>query len=148
MDTPMKMPTKRLFRQESVSVNHAILYSLTIHPHKACMLNRRRYDKYNHDQQRALLGRIEACLRKKNPSIDLVEMHYEVAPSTGQIHFHALYRMPSIFQSTVTAYYRRLMDNNNERTLVPWRYLDLTTTDSQANWLEYIRKDSLLPSSV
>lgn len=131
-----------LFNRKSVSSNDAILYSLTINPQPSGRLNGKVYSLYTNDQQIAILGRIEAHLRLKNPIIEMLELHYEKCPSNGQIHFHALYSMPSIYQSTVMAYYRRILDKSNQETKEPWRYIDFTVTDSRSQWLEYIRKDS------
>jgi len=133
-----------LFAKRDIEdINHAILYAITIHPHSRCKFGRKNYCNYTKDQQQSLLHKIEMELRLRNPSIEMVELHYETAPSTGNIHLHGLYSMPSIYQSTVTSYYRRLMDNNDANTKVPWRYLDLTTVINRDAWTTYIRKDTL-----
>lgn len=133
-----KSPTRS---ETSTDVNHAILYSYTIHPHKYCKFNRKNYGNYNSDQQVVLLTKMEMEFRIKHPSIKLVELHYEIAPNTGNIHLHGLYSMPPIFESTVKNYFDKILNVNNEKTKVPWRHLDLTKTRNREDWLKYIRKD-------
>lgn len=137
----MSLFTAHNAKRDIVDINHVILYAITIHPHKVCKFNRKNYGNYTKDQQIVLLGNLERNLRLKNPSIQLVELHYEIAPASGNIHLHGLYSMPSIFQSTIVCYYRRALDVNNENTKVPWRHLYLIQVDNKDGWLQYIRKD-------
>lgn len=139
----MSLFNKEKRERNDATCNDPLLYAITVHPCPTAPLNKKLYKNYNHDQQRAMLGRIEACIRRKNPSIELIEIHYEIAPITGQIHFHAMYSMPSIFQSTLVSYYRRIMDTTNDQTKVPWRYLDLSVIKDKDAWTTYIQKDSV-----
>lgn len=118
------------------------LYGVTVNIHPYKSMNRKRWFTYSHDKQRAQLARIEASLRNKNPSIKLIELHYEVAPGLNDpeyrnIHFHALYEMPPLFVSTMENYYTRIVSAKASN----WKHLDVKTINNKQAWLDYIRKD-------
>jgi len=117
-------------------------YIVTVNPAPNHHMNKRQYKLYSSDQQRAMLTRIELALRRNNPSIKLLELHFEKCPSSGQIHFHALYEMPILFASTMTNYYNRILQEQQPST-PPWRHLDIQLCNNKKAWLQYIRKDSV-----
>lgn len=127
---------------------HSSQYAITINPQPTKLLNRKMYKQYSHEQQRSILTRIESALRRNNPSIVLLELHYEICPILKQVHFHALYSMPPIFVSTLETYYKRILDSSNSKTLVPWRFLDIQPIYNQCGWIQYIRKDINLVNFV
>jgi len=65
--------------------------TVNIQPSK--LMNRRPWKKYNHDDQRKILMRVEASFRRKYPTVELIELQYEVCPQLNNIHYHALYKM-------------------------------------------------------
>jgi len=144
----MKRLTKPLFEKpmrKRVSVNDVntpILYAVTVNPQPTCKLNRKRYNAYSGDQQVAILSRIEAALRRKNPDITLVELRYEICPKLQQWHFHALYEMAPIYLASIWNYYKRIMDSTDANTKTIWRYLDIQPVWNKEGWEQYIRKDA------
>lgn len=117
-------------------------YGVTVNIQPTKKMNKRLWNKYNHDQQRGILSRIEAKFRAQTPSVKLIELHFEVCPTLKNIHFHALYEAPSLFKPEMETYYKRVCCSDDERTRIPWRYLDIKLIEGgNAEWLEYIRKD-------
>lgn len=121
-----------------------ILYAITVNIHPMKSMNKKRWFTYSHDKQRDNLARIERSLRTKNPTIELIELHYEVAPAEGDdhyrnIHFHAMYRMPKIFVTTMETYYNRILHMQGQRST--WKSLDIQEITSKEGWLNYMRKD-------
>lgn len=117
-------------------------YGITVNIQPTKKMNRRYWKLYNHDQQRAILSRIEAKFRALTPSVQLMELHYEVCPTLKNIHFHALYKAPALFKVEMMAYYKRVCCSDDLNTTDPWRYLDIKLIlGGNAEWLEYIRKD-------
>lgn len=115
-------------------------FAVTVNIQPTKHMNKRQWKKYEAADQIKILGRIEARLRKDNPSIVLKEIHYETCPTLKQIHFHALYEMPRIFQTTLEAYYNRVCGSTGEQTK-PWRHLTIEPVYDREGWLKYIRKD-------
>jgi len=136
---------KPLFKSslKHVSANDAQAkrWAVTVNIQPTKLMNKRQWRKYSPDQQMAILGRIEAAFRRKTPSVLLIELHYETCPVLGNIHFHALYSMPSDFVTTMENYYKDVCDSSDEKTLVKWRYLDVQEVKDEKSWIEYIRKD-------
>jgi len=138
-----------LFRVSGVSTDHVtakqppLRYAVTLHPHRMKKLNNKCYGTYTHDQQRALLTRLEAAMRRDNPSIKLIEIHFETAPKIGTIHYHALYEMPDIFVTTMENYLNhRTADKKPKGNIEPWRNLDIQPIYHESGWIDYIRKDA------
>lgn len=136
---------KPLFKSslKHVSANDAQAnrWAVTVNIQPTKLMNKRQWRKYSPDQQMGILGRIEAAFRRKTPSVQLVELHYETCPALGNIHFHALYEMPKDFVSTMENYYKDVCDSSDEHTKIKWRYLDIQQVKDEKAWLEYIRKD-------
>lgn len=122
-------------------------WAVTLNINPTRKINKRQWKLYNHDQQRAILSRIEKSLRKKTPSIQLIELHFEVCPIIKNIHFHALYEFPSIMKNHVEAYYNRVVGDKNPARM-PWRHLDLKSITYYEGWINYIRKDTKPPKDV
>jgi len=142
----------KTLRASGVSVNDVITsimpnfqgnYAITVNPAPTKLLNKKQYCKYTEDQQRAMLTRMEAALRRTTPSIELIELHFEKCPSNGMIHFHALYQMPEIYVTTMENYYRVRLDSTDKNTKVPWRHLDIQKVYNRLGWITYIQKDSV-----
>lgn len=114
--------------------------TVNISPHK--YMNKRKWSLYSTDQQRKILLRIENSFRVKNPSVKLIELHFETCPNLKheQIHFHALYDMPEEFVSHMECYYNRVCNNNNENTRIPWRHIVIKHVSNVEGWVDYIRK--------
>lgn len=125
-----------------VTLQNTVWYAVTINPQPTKLCNKRQYRKYTDDQQIGILTRMEAKLRRENPSIELVELHFEKCPVLGQMHFHAKYSMPAIFVTTMENYWRRVLDSSDSKTKIPWRYLDIQLVYNDQGWLEYIRKEN------
>lgn len=133
-------------RKLSVSVADDILdctiqqYCVTVNPNPSKKMNNRMYKLYSHDQQRAILCRIESAMRRDNPSIKLIEIHFELCPVLQQQHYHALYSMPFSFESTMENYLSKRISDKTEAK-VPWRPIDIMVCNNRKEWLKYIRKD-------
>jgi len=117
-------------------------YAVTVNICPNKKMNNKIWKTYDHIRQTAQLQRIEAHMRKLNPSIELVEMQFEICPQLNQIHFHALYSMPKEFVTTMENYWREKVADKKPST-PPWRYLDIQPVYSRKGWEEYIRKDIL-----
>lgn len=117
-------------------------YGITVNIQPTKKMNKRFWNKYSHDQQRAMLSRIEAKFRSLTPSVKLIELHFEVCPTLKNIHFHALYEAPALFKVEMEAYYKRICCSDDHKTKIPWRYLDIKLIrGGNTEWLDYIRKD-------
>lgn len=116
-------------------------YGITVNVLPFKLMNRKRWFTYSHDKQRDILSRIEAKFRRDTPSVKLIELHYELCPSEDKfhnIHFHALYEMPSMFVAELETYYKRVcFDSSNKN----WKYLDIKLINNEDAWIKYIRKD-------
>jgi len=137
-----KLFAQAVVRPNDVTVAILPQFAVTFNPAPTKLMNRKQYCKYSEDQQRAMLARIESSLRTNNPSITLIEIHYERCPSNKMIHFHALYEMPQLFVTTMENYYSKY-DSTDSKTKVPWRHLDIQPVFNRKGWEEYIRKDSI-----
>jgi len=114
--------------------------TVNIHPYKS--MNKKRWFTYSHDKQRSQLARIEEAFRRKNPSVQLIELHYEIAPAVNDeeyrnVHFHALYEMPENFNAQVETYYNRIC-GCKEGT---WKHIKIDPIYHEHGWIDYIRKD-------
>lgn len=119
-----------------------LLFAVTVNIHPYKSMNKKRWFTYSHDKQRSQLARIEEAFRKKNPSVELIELHFEVAPAINDeeyrnIHFHALYKMPEDFKAEVETYYNRIC-GCKEGT---WKHIKIDPIFNKEGWIEYIRKD-------
>lgn len=114
-------------------------YGITVNIQPTKLMNKRQWRKYTPVQQTGILQRVEKALRRENPSIKLIELHFETCPTLKNIHFHALYEMPEQFKAQLETYYARFT-STDEKTINPWRTLDVTELYDEAGWLQYIRK--------
>lgn len=123
----------------------AIEYGVTVNVQPTRLINKKQWKLYNHDQQRAILTRMEASIRRNTPSIELVELHFEVCPTLKNIHFHALYKMPRIFVVELETQWNRLVGSIiNKDTKEPFRHLDIKEiSGGNKEWIKYINKDKL-----
>lgn len=149
--TLMSRLTKPLFnggrQSEGVSlidvnmVNETLLYAVTVNIQPTKFINKRQWKKYSADQQKAILTRIERSVRTKNPSIVLKALHFEVCPTLFNIHFHAMYQMPNIYQVVLETYYDRVVGQPQGKQTKPWRHFLMEEIYDRKGWLEYITKD-------
>lgn len=115
-----------------------VLWAITINPPPTKLMNKRPYAKYTLYDQQKILSRIENRIRRDNPRIQLVRIYYEVCPTLKQMHFHAMYRMPSIFSSTLETYFHRIFYDKTARK--EWRYMRLEPVYNEQGWIKYISK--------
>jgi len=127
---PLHFDTEEMVTCLAVTVN--------IKPNK--VMNRRRWKLYNNEQQRALLTRLESSFRKVTPSVTLKKLTFETCPSNGNIHFHAMYECPKIFESTIINYWNEKVDGNDLETKVPWRHIVVKNVFDKKGWIDYITK--------
>jgi len=120
--------------------NTVTQFAITVNIQPTKFMNKKQWRKYTPEQQTSQLARIESAFRRNNPSVKLMELHYETCPVLKNIHFHALYEMPKIFKSELETYYKRICDATDEHTKIPWRYLDIQQIFDMQGWLDYIRK--------
>jgi len=120
-------------------------YAITINIQPTKYMNKKQWKKYTHDQQRAILTRIEGALRRNTPSIILETIMFEVCPILNQIHFHALYSMPAIFKVELEAYFQRvcgtIVTKSTDLSKEQWRHLDIQEVYDTNGWINYITKD-------
>lgn len=120
------------------------LYAMTLNIQPCCYnMNRKRWDTYTHDKQRAILMRVEASFRKNNLNVTLQKLNYELCPTLNNIHFHAMYKMNLDDIVAMKKYYKRICEAKFKTpSRVPWRYLDISIIeDTPDAWLRYIAKD-------
>lgn len=115
-----------------------IKYAITVNIKPTYLVNKRRWRDYDQDKQKAILIRVENNMRKKNPSIVLCKMVFERCPNINNMHFHALYEMPSIFTTTVENFWQNQF---NKGDVTNWRVLDIQPIYDEQGWIEYIYKD-------
>jgi len=138
----LKKPLWKMTPSASTAHSSRLEYGVTVNIQPTKKMNGKFWRDYCHDKQRAILGRIEAKFRALTPSVELIELHYEVCPTLKNVHFHALYNAPFLFTAEMEAYYKRVCDARDANTRIPWRYLDIKVIkDGAQHWLEYIRKE-------
>lgn len=146
--------TRPLWSRDRVSLGDVVIpsdskavwktkYAVTINVCPNKKMNNKIWKTYDHIRQTAQLQRLEAHMRKLNPSIQLVELQFEICPALNQIHFHALYDMPKEFVSTMENYWREKIADKKP-TIKPWRYLDIQQVYNEKGWIRYINKDKLI----
>lgn len=116
-------------------------YAVTINPSPNKLINKKRWKLYDHSSQERILLRIVQKLSEKNPSIVCIEKHFEMCPTLGQIHLHALYSFPIEYMSTLENWIEHSLAWKDDKSIPPWRHLDIQPINNQQGWLEYIRKD-------
>lgn len=131
---------KRNVSSHDVHNGTSIYYAVTVNIKPDKLINKRRWKLYSPEKQVEILRRIEGCLRRDNPSIELKDLHFETCPILKNMHFHALYMMPEVFCSTMANYYDRVIGGNDINTTVPWRHLRIDSVYDYNGWLRYIRK--------
>lgn len=115
-------------------------YAITVNIKPTKVMNGRLWKLYTPDHQIKILTRMEKCIRSKNPSINLCELHFETCPRTRMIHFHALYLLPDSFKSVLETFWARF-SGDDAKTKTPWRIFHSAEIYDDAGWLAYIRKD-------
>jgi len=115
-------------------------YGITVNIQPTKLMNKKQWKTYTPEKQIAQLSRIEASFRRDNPSVKLCEIHYETCPRLKNVHFHALYRMPAQYLSTMQNYYARVIGSTGTQS-DPWRHLDVQEIYDAPGWIKYIRKD-------
>lgn len=128
-----------IYSDKSQELRYAI--TVNICPNK--LMNKRKWRLYSQDDQRRILSRVEKSLRVKTPSIKLIKINYEVCPTLKQVHFHALYEMPTEYMNELETYYQRVvgMPEINGDKNKQWRHLVTKPIFSEEGWIEYITKD-------
>lgn len=116
-----------------------VLIAITVNPPPTKLMNKRPYSRYTQEQQQQILSRIESKIRKDNQSIVLEKIYYEVCPILKQMHFHAMYKMPMNFLSTIESYYHRIMFDKTATKV--WRFLHTEEIYNKEGWITYISKD-------
>jgi len=117
----------------------AKLFAVTVNIKPNKVFSKKPWHKYDKDKQRGLLARMELALRKKTPSIELVRIEYEECPKIKNIHFHAMYSMPSEFVSEMECHWEKHSGNLPD-TKVPWRVIQIKPIHNEAGWIDYITK--------
>jgi len=112
--------------------------AVTVNPDPFNLMNKRQYKLYDHDKQRAMLMRIETAMRRENPEIELIELHFEICPVLKQIHFHALYRCPLQSIKRMENYFEKRIKRTNSPS---WRAFVHDPVFDKDGWLKYIRKN-------
>lgn len=120
----------------------AKLFAVTVNIKPNKVFSRKPWHKYDKDKQRGLLTRMELALRKKTPSIELKRIEFETCPTLQNIHFHALYSMPSIFVSEMECHWEKHSGNLPD-TKVPWRVIQIKPCHNEAGWIDYITKTQI-----
>ncbi|KAA6355156.1 MAG: hypothetical protein EZS28_049317, partial [Streblomastix strix] len=112
-------------------------YAITVSIHPFHKYNNRIWTNYSTDDQVKILSRIEQRSRSGCPSISLAEVHYERAPQSGNMHYHAMYEMPAEYSSHMSAYFARQFNDDEQRK---WRTFDIQLVRDNQLWIDYIRK--------
>jgi len=120
-------------------------YASTVNIQPTKLMNKRPWKKYNHDDQRKILMRVEASFRRKYPTVELIELQYEVCPKLKNIHYHALYLMTDDEEHELYNYFKKICCSEDAKTLIPWRFMynkiiPKNIMDIQG-WLDYMRKE-------
>ena len=136
---------KPVFKKDAAALQ-CTQYAVTVNIQPTRLMNKKQWKLYNHDQQRGQLTRLECAMRRENPTIELVEIHFEVCPELGQIHFHALYNIPPNFVTTMVNWWdNKIGTLPNHKTIrdkfTTWRHCDVQQIYSPEGFLKYIRKD-------
>lgn len=114
-----------------------VAFTLNVNPAKK--VNGKRWASYSHEEQRAIINRLELKLRIKNPSIKRCEWVFEQGDVKQQIHYHALYSLPKDYVSVLETYFSRIFDYEPSN----WGTVDirpLLYQEDIANWITYMYK--------
>lgn len=123
---------------EALALEHvSTLMACTVNICPDKFLNKKRWKTYTHEEQRKILFRIERSMRTKTPSVKLHKLIYEVCPQLNQIHFHALYECPTIYESTINNFWRDKKYNPSD----DWRICETKPIFNYDGWFKYIHKD-------
>lgn len=114
-------------------------FAVTVNIQPTKRMNGKQWRLYTPEKQVAILRRVEASFRRKNPSVELIEMHFESCPILRQMHFHALYKMTTQMVDHYALHFDRICGSTGFQTN-PWRTLDIKPITNMQGWLRYIRK--------
>lgn len=121
--------------------NNSNLFAITINLSPFKSMNKKKWFTYTHDKQIDILTRIESKFRQLTPSVKMLELHFELAPTTcknfNNMHIHALYDMPELFVSEMETYYNRICKDTTSNC----EHLKIDKVYDKEGWLRYIRKD-------
>jgi len=113
--------------------NHLWGVTINICPNKC--INHKRWRMYDQDQQVKILLRLEGAFRKKTLDLQLKELNFESCPSSGNMHFHAMYYAPKRILTCLESYWTNLIDNTEG-----WRTYDCQEVYNEEGWTNYIHK--------
>jgi len=148
-DSILSVPQKDADIEDSISdadiedmPSDILLYAVTINICPNKYMNKKKWSTYSHDQQRKILSRVENSFRRKTPSVELKKLVFEECPTLKQIHYHALYRMPSEHKSEMETYFlkRVNMPGVMRDPSKAWRAVRIDPIFDEDGWLEYITK--------
>lgn len=131
------------FAEAHISEGVTRHYAVTVNIKPSKLMNRRRWDMYTHDKQRAMLTRLERNMRKGIEGLFLKCLHFEVCPRLRNIHYHAWYGT-TLCDLDVIGRIRAYWDKHTGdsiTTIIPWRIVVIKEIFDKRGWLEYITKD-------
>ena len=111
-------------------------YLVMVSPAPTKIMNNKQYQLYSHDQQTAMLRRIENLLRKNNQSIELKDIEFRIDDQSKQICFYGLYKITFDFIEVIESYFDRIcgdLDSNNKLM-----HFSCQLIHDEQNWLDYI----------
>jgi len=117
------------------------LWAVTINPSPNKFINKKRWQTYPAIRQQEILTRVLSQLTLKNPSINLLEHHFEKCPSNGQIHVHALFECTLEWVSTIENWIHHSIEWKDDKSTPRWRHLVIDPIYNRLGWEAYIRKD-------
>jgi len=126
-----------------VNIILAKQFAITINLSPFKLMNKKRWFTYSHDKQVEILTRIESKFRYLNPSVNMLELHFELAPAVNNcikfrnMHIHALYEMPTEFVAEMETYYNRICHDSTNN----WKALFIKPVYDKQGWIAYIQKD-------
>lgn len=138
-------PLWKRFEEPSLMIEKKHNIACTINVQPTRFMNKRQWKKYSHDQQKAILNRIENAMRRVYPTIVLKKLYYEICPILNNIHFHAWYVCTMDDEQKMKDYFEQRCGTPKGTQTKPWRmYLSKYIYDEQG-WVNYITKDQNLP---
>jgi len=121
-----------------MATNERCLLAVTVNPDPFALMNKRMYKLYTNDKQRAMLTRIENAARVTLGDINLKKLTFEICPKLGQVHYHALYDLPSTHVTPLELYIMQRVSRKNGPS---WRAFQSETVYDEKGWIRYITKD-------
>lgn len=114
-------------------------YATTVNLNPHGFVNNKKWSLYSQDDQRKILLRLEASMRRTYPTVELVELHFEVCPTLKSAHYHALYKMGIDMPSLYCQYFNDRVKKVGKKCT--YENVKIDPIWNYEGWQVYMKKD-------